>query len=57
MIVGSILATDSCEKESVYALPEVVGFLQALRFPPCMGKDDRARVRINIIRKVISQLL
>ena len=57
MIVGSILATDSCEKESVYALPEVVGFLQALRFLPCMGKDDRARVRINIIRKLISQLL
>jgi hypothetical protein len=32
--VGSILATDSCElKESVNALPKVMGFLRALRFP------------------------
>ena len=35
-IVGSILATDSCEKSqsrSVNALPKVVGFLRALLFP------------------------
>jgi hypothetical protein len=38
-IVGSILATDSCE-ESVNALPKVVGFLLVLRFPPT-GKVDR----------------
>jgi hypothetical protein len=32
--VGLILATDSCElKESVNALPKVMGFIRALRFP------------------------
>jgi hypothetical protein len=42
-IVGSILATDSCEKShAVMALPllKVVGFLRVLRFPPT-GKVDR----------------
>jgi hypothetical protein len=43
-IVGSTLATDSCanscEKSCVTALPKVVGFLRAFRFPPT-GKVDR----------------
>jgi hypothetical protein len=43
-IVGSILATNSCMtllwKESVNALPKVVGFLRELRFPPT-GNVDR----------------
>jgi hypothetical protein len=43
-IVGSILATDSCMtlmwKESVNALPKVVGFLRVLQFPPT-GNVDR----------------
>ena len=43
-IVGSILATDSCMtlmwKESVNALPKLVGFLRVLRFPPT-GNVDR----------------
>ena len=43
-IVGSMLATDSCMtlmwKESVNALPKVVGFLRVLRFPPT-GNVDR----------------
>ena len=38
--MGSILATDSCETESVNALPKVVGFLRVLRFLPT-GKVDR----------------
>ena len=45
-------------KESVNALPKVVGFLRELRFPPT-GKVDRAHawVRINIVRKVISLIV
>jgi hypothetical protein len=38
--VGWILATDSCEKSKVNALPKVVGFLRVLWFPPT-GQVDR----------------
>ena len=39
--VGSILAMGPCEtSHSVNALPKVVGFFRALRFPPT-GKVDR----------------
>jgi hypothetical protein len=38
--VGSILATDSCEKSQSTLCPKVVGFLRVLRFPPT-GKVDR----------------
>jgi hypothetical protein len=42
-VMGSILATDSCMalmwKESVNALPKVVGFLRVLQFPPTRNVD------------------
>jgi hypothetical protein len=53
-IVGSVLATDSCE-ESVNALPKVVGFLRVLWFPPT-GKLT-GWVRINTVKKVMSEEL
>jgi hypothetical protein len=53
---------DSCYrhmwKESVNVLPKVVVFLRALRFPATGPQRKLAEwVRINIVRKVTSQLL
>jgi hypothetical protein len=51
--MGVILSTGHVKR--VNALPKVTGFRAGVRFPPT-GKVDRVG-RINIVRKVISQLL